>query len=146
MTKQISKYRGFSLIEIMVVVAIMGLLAAIVGTNVIGAYYNAKVRKVHADFSNIESALKMYRLENGFYPSSDQGLLALVNKPSGHPQPRSFPKDGYLTRLPKDPWRNEYIYIMPGDNHPYELLSFGADAQEGGEDEDTDLSVWDNEE
>ena len=133
---------GFSLIEIMVVLAIMGILVSIIGVNVMGMHYKAQVSKVRADFSKMEGALKMYKLENGMYPSTEQGIEALVYKTEIHPIPRDFPKEGYLDRMPKDPWKNNYVYLSPGANHHYEIQSFGADGIEGGEDESVDLDVW----
>ena len=138
-----SKQNGFSLIEIVVVLAIMGLLAAIVGTNVIGVHYKGQVSKVRVDFNTIKSALKMYKLENGLYPSTAQGIAALVTKTEIDPVPRAFPKEGYLESMPKDPWNNEYKYFSPGENRPYDIVSYGADGVEGGEDEAVDLGVWD---
>ncbi len=135
--------KGFSLIEIMVVLAIMGLLAAIVAPNVMEALGKGKDRKVQADFKNIETALKMYKMDNGFYPTTEQGLDALVGKPSGSPEPRSYPSEGYMPRLPKDPWQFDYIYLSPGDGRPYDIYTLGADGLEGGDDESADLSIWD---
>ena len=134
---------GFSLIEIMVVLAIMGLLASIVGSNVMDALRKGRINRVKADFRSIENALLTYRMDNGFYPTSEQGIEALVVKAESHPEPKSFPKDGYLPRLPRDAWKNEYIYLSPGNGHPYEIISLGSDGVEGGEEEDADLSVWD---
>jgi len=138
-----NKNRGFSLIEIMVVLAIMGLMAAIVAPRVMNALSTGQGQKVRADFKNIETALKMYKMENGFYPTSEQGLEALVTKPEGTPEPRSYPSNGYIDRLPKDPWQYSYVYLSPGEGKPYDIYSLGADGLEGGEEDNSDLGVWD---
>ncbi len=135
--------RGFSLIEIMVVLAIMGLLAAIVAPNVMNALSQGKDKKVRADFTSLETALKMYKMDNGFYPTSEQGLEALVSKPSSAPEPRTYPDEGYMPRLPKDPWQYDYVYLSPGEGRPYEIFTLGADGLEGGEEEAADVSIWD---
>lgn len=141
--KLINKNRGFSLIEIMVVLAIMGLMAAIVAPRVMDALSKGQGQKVRADFKNFETALKIYKMDNGFFPTSEQGLEALVSKPEGTPEPRSYPSNGYMDRLPKDPWQYDYIYISPGEGRAYDIYSLGADGLEGGEDDAADLSVWD---
>lgn len=138
------KTRGFSLIEIMVVLAIMGLLAAIVAPNVMNALSEGKDKKVRADFTSLETALKMYKMDNGFYPTSEQGLEALVTAPTASPEPRSYPSEGYMPRLPKDPWQYDYIYLSPGDGRPYEIYTLGADGLEGGEEEAADISIWED--
>jgi len=143
MHTNIKTKKGFSLIEIMVVLAIMGLLAAIVAPNVIGALQKGKGQKVRADFTTLETALKMYKMDNGFYPTTDQGLEALVTAPSGSPEPRSYPSEGYMPRLPQDPWKGEYVYQSPGDGRPYDVYTLGSDGLEGGEEEAADVSIWD---
>ncbi len=141
-----ARQRGFTLIEIMVVVVIIGLLTAVVTTQVVGRIDEARVTKARQDLKAIEFALQMYRLDNSRYPSTEQGLAALVTRPTAEPQPINYKADGYLQRLSKDPWKNDYIYVSPGENGPYDLLSLGADGREGGEDQDADISVWDIEE
>ena len=140
----IKNLRGFSLIEIMVVLAIMGLLAAIVAPNVMNALTGGQVQKARADFANIETALKMYKLDNFTFPSTEQGLEALVSPPSSPPEPKNWRKDGYLPKMPKDPWGNDYLYVSPGEGHPYDIYSLGSDGLNGGVDEAADLSVWDD--
>ncbi len=123
--------RGFTLIEIMVVVVIIGLLATLIVPNVIGQGDAARVTAAQIDIRAIGNALDLYRLNNSHYPSTEQGLEALVNKPAGFPEPRSWGPEPYLKKLPTDPWGTEFVYINNGFN--YELYSFGADGQEGGE-------------
>lgn len=142
--KQIKRSGGFTLIEIMVVMVILGLLVAIVAPNILGRSDQARVTVAQTQMSNIANALDLYRLDNGNYPSSQQGLQALVTKPSGSPEPRNWNPDGYLKNVPVDPWDNEYQYISPGVNGPYDLFSYGSDGREGGDGDAADLSVWDN--
>ena len=127
--RQLSK--GFTLIEIMVVVVIIGLLATLIVPNVIGQGDAARVTAAQIDIRAIGNALDLYRLNNSHYPSTEQGLEALVNKPAGFPEPRSWGPEPYLKKLPTDPWGTEFIYIK--DGFRYDLYSFGADGQEGGE-------------
>ncbi len=133
MTKEMVKRlpRGFTLIEIMVVVVIIGLLATLIVPNVIGQGDAARVTAAQIDIRAIGNALDLYRLNNSHYPSTEQGLEALVNRPAGFPEPRNWGPEPYLKKLPTDPWGTEFVYINNGFN--YELYSFGADGQEGGE-------------
>lgn len=141
--KQVNS-RGFSLIEIMVVLVIMGLLASIVAPNVMEALSGSKAQKVQADFANIETALKMYKLDNFVYPSSEQGLEALVSRPTSSPEPKNWRKGGYLPEMPVDPWGNDYLYLSPSDSgKPYEIYTLGADGVRGGEEEGVDINNWD---
>ncbi|MBU2955977.1 type II secretion system major pseudopilin GspG [Marinobacter sp. F3R08] len=137
--------RGFTLIEIMVVMVILGLLVAIVAPNIMGRSDQAKVTVAETQLSNIANALDLYRLDNSHYPSTQQGLEALVSKPSGNPEPKNWNKDGYLKSVPQDPWGSEYQYISPGTEGAYDLYSYGSDGQEGGDDDAADISVWDTE-
>ena len=123
--------KGFTLIEIMVVVVIIGLLATLIVPNVIGQGDAARVTAAQIDIRAIGNALDLYRLNNSHYPSTEQGLEALVNRPAGFPEPRSWGPEPYLKKLPTDPWGTEFVYINDGLN--YELYSFGADGQEGGD-------------
>ena len=132
--------RGFTLIEIMVVVVIIGLLAAIVAPNLIGNIDRAAVNRARADIRSIETALNLYRLDNFGYPSTDQGLEALVN----HPGETAAPNwKAYLRNLPSDPWSQPYQYVHPGQQGEFDLFSFGADGEQGGEDIDADIGNWD---
>ena len=133
---------GFTLIEIMVVVVILGILAALVVPQVMSRPDQAKVTVAQTDITAIGAALDMYKLDNGAYPSTQQGLEALVKKPAGNPQPKSWNQDGYLKKLPVDPWGNPYQYLSPGTKGKLDLYSLGADSKEGGEDNDGDIGNW----
>jgi len=134
---------GFTLIEIMVVVVILGILAALVVPQVMSRPDQAKVTVAKGDIKAIAAALDMYKLDNFAYPSTQQGLDALVKKPSGNPQPKNWNRDGYLKRLPKDPWGNDYQYLSPGTQGQFDLYSFGADGKLGGSDLNADIGNWD---
>ncbi len=136
---------GFSLIEIMVVVIIIGLLASIVAPQVLNRADEARIQKVKSDFKSIQTGLKMYRIDNYAYPTSEQGLQALVERPTMAPQPRNWDESGYLEQLPRDPWGNPYLYLSPGESHDYNIYTLGADGVSGGEDQNADISVWDEE-
>ncbi|WP_313087727.1 type II secretion system major pseudopilin GspG [Pseudomonas sp.] len=143
MTLNDRKQRGFTLIEIMVVVVILGILAALVVPQVMNRPDQAKVTVAKGDIKAIGAALDMYKLDNYAYPSTQQGLEALVEKPSGSPQPKNWNRDGYLKRVPKDPWGNEYQYLSPGTEGPYDLYSYGADGKQGGSELNADIGNWD---
>lgn len=136
--------RGFTLIEIMVVVIIIGILAAIVAPNVIGNVDKANVTKAKTEIRALESALKLYRLDNFQYPSSEQGLEALVVRPND-PNLRNWNPRGYMERdsLPVDPWGNPYQYLNPGNNGEIDVYSFGADGRPGGDEHNADIGNWD---
>lgn len=136
--------KGFTLIEIMVVVVIIGLLAAIVTPQINDMLLRAKREKIIADFANIETALKIYNLDNSMFPTSEQGLDALVSEPVVQPQPHAWKRGGYLSTLPLDPWENPYRYESPVEGHFYDIYTLGADDVSGGVDQAADLSVWDN--
>lgn len=131
---------GFTLIEIMVVVVILGILAALIAPNVISRIDEAQVVKVQQDLRAIESALKLYRLDNFRYPDTEQGLDALVTPPQD-PNAR-WPAGGYLERLPRDPWDREYVYLHPGNQGEFDVYTLGRDGQQGGEGLDTDIGNW----
>jgi len=133
--------RGFTLIEIMVVVVILGILAAILAPNVIGRIDDAQISRVQQDLRAVENALKLYRLDNFTYPTSEQGLEALANKPSD-PNIKNWKSGGYLDRLPKDPWGNPYLYLNPGNNGEIDIYTFGRDGRPGGKGIDTDIGNW----
>ncbi|MFI5394509.1 MAG: type II secretion system major pseudopilin GspG [Candidatus Binatia bacterium] len=125
---------GFTLIEIMVVVFILGLLVTLVAPKIIGRTDEARRTKALADIKGIEEALHLFKLDNGFYPTTDQGLQALVTRPSNA---RNYNADGYLDKLPVDPWGNPYVYFSDGQN--FMIKSYGADGQEGGEGKNADI-------
>lgn len=131
---------GFTLLEVMVVVAIIAIMAATVGTQLFGNVGKAQASKVKSDIQSISSQLKIYRLNNFNYPTTDQGLEALVNKPSSDPEPQNWQK--LLDKMPKDPWGREYLYVSPGEKGDYDLYSLGRDGRVGGEGEDADIGNW----
>ncbi|MGB5352197.1 MAG: type II secretion system major pseudopilin GspG [Woeseia sp.] len=137
-----SRQQGFTLIEIMVVVIILGILAAIVAPNVIGRVGDAQIAAAKQDLRGIENALKFYRLDNFSYPSTEQGLQALVSRPND-PNLRNWKQGGYLDRMPKDPWGNPYQYLNPGNNGEVDIYTLGRDGRPGGEGEDADIGNWD---
>jgi len=132
--------RGFTLIEVMVVVVIIGLLAAIVAPNLIGNIDKAAVTRARGDIRSIETALNLYRLDNFRYPTTDQGLEALVTNPGEAAAPNW---KAYLNGVPSDPWSQPYQYINPGRQGEFDVFSYGADGQEGGEDINADIGNWD---
>jgi general secretion pathway protein G len=136
---------GFTLIEIMVVIIILGLLAAIVMPRIVGETDRARYEQAKVQMRILEDALKRYKLDNGRFPTTDQGLESLVVQPSTGVVPRNYPTGGYLDKpeIPTDPWGNNYVYVSPGQNGPdFDLKSFGADGLEGGEGYDADLESW----
>ena len=142
MTMKQRSQRGFTLIEIMVVMVILGLLVAVVAPNIMGRSDQAKVTIAKTQMRNVANALDMYRLDSSHYPSTQQGLEALVNRPSGSPEPSNWNPEGYLDSVPVDPWDNEYQYINLGSSD-YDLFSYGADGNQGGEGDAADISVED---
>jgi len=134
---------GFTLIEIMVVVVILGVLAAIIVPKLLGRPDEAKVTKAKIDIKSLEEVLGLFKLDNGFYPSTEQGLKALVDKPETGRIPGKFPDGGYLKRVPADPWGTPYVYLSPGvHSRDFDLISYGADGQPGGENFDADIKSW----
>ncbi|WP_413477850.1 type II secretion system major pseudopilin GspG [Vibrio hibernica] len=137
------KQRGFTLLEVMVVVVILGILASFVVPNLLGNKEKADQQKAVTDIVALENALDMYKLDNSVYPTTDQGLEALVSKPTGSPEPRNYRNDGYIRRLPKDPWGGDYQYLSPGDKGNIDVFSLGSDGQEGGDDgSKKDIGNW----
>ncbi|MDE1312886.1 type II secretion system major pseudopilin GspG [Vibrio aestuarianus] len=141
MRKKANKQSGFTLLEVMVVVVILGILASFVVPNLLGNKEKADQQKGITDIVALENALDMYKLDNSVYPTTDQGLEALVTKPSS-PEPRNYRDGGYIRRLPNDPWGNPYQYLSPGDNGTVDIFSLGADGQEGGEGVNADIGNW----
>lgn len=142
MKRMLREERGFTLIEIMVVLIIIGLLAGIVVPRLMGRTEEAKRTKAAVQIKNLQSALDLYKLDSGIYPSTDQGLQALVEKPAVGEIPRRWKEGGYIDKIPKDPWGNNYVYIGPGVHGDYDLYSYGADGEEGGEGKDADIQSW----
>lgn len=136
--------KGFTLIELLVVILILGLLAGIVGPRLFGHADEARQTKAKVQIENLSSALKMYRIDNGKYPSTEQGLEALVSQPQTGDIPKKWKKGGYLAKkqVPKDPWNNDYMYLSPGVHDDFDITSYGADGTAGGEDIDKDINSW----
>jgi general secretion pathway protein G len=134
---------GFTLIEIMVVVVILGILAAVVVPNIMGAPGKARATKAQQDIRAIESALNYYKLDNFYYPSTQQGLEALVAPPQGEPPAKNWKPGGYLPKPPVDPWGNAYQYLQPGTKGEFDLFSLGGDNKPGGDGEAADIGNWD---
>ena len=137
--------KGFTLIEIMVVIVILALLAALVGPKLMGRTDDAKITDARVQIKNIETSLKLYKLDNGTYPSTEQGLSALITKPTVGVIPNGYKDGGYLEskKVPKDPWGNDYLYISPGEHGDYDLFSYGFDGAKGGEGKNADITSWD---
>lgn len=136
---------GFSLIELMVVLVILGLLATMLVPRIMDRPDEARVTKAKADIRALQTALRFYKLDNGKYPTTEQGLIALVEKPDTPPEPRNYRQGGYLEAesIPTDPWGMDFIYRSPGDEErDYEIISYGADGEEGGDGFDADITSW----
>jgi len=140
-TRFTKRQTGFTLIEVMVVVIILGILAAIVVPRVMDRPDTARITKARQDIRAMEAALNLYKLDNFVYPTTDQGLEALVTKPAGSPEPRNWKK--YMDRLARDPWGNNYQFLSPGVKADIDVFSLGADGQAGGEDVNADVGNWD---
>lgn len=140
-----SAARGFTLIEVMVVVVILGILAAVAVPRIMDNPDKARAAKAKQDVRAIEAALDMYRLDNYHYPSTQQGLEALVSKPSGDPPARNWKDGGYLRSVPKDPWGNDYLYLSPGTKNEIDIYSLGADGRPGGDGPNADIGNWQTE-
>lgn len=126
----------------MVVVIIIGLLAAVVLPRVVGRTDDARIAKAKQDIRVLEAALELYKLDNFYYPTTAQGLEALVNKPAGEPQPKNYRAGGYVKNLPTDPWGNPYQYLSPGAKADVDIFTYGADGKAGGADGEADLGNW----
>lgn len=142
MSRRYKKSSGFTLIEIMVVVVILGVLASFVVPKVMDRPDEARIVKAKQDLRVLESALNLYRLDNFNYPTTEQGLEALVQKPSGTPEAKNWKTEGYLDAVPTDPWGNTYLYLQPGEHGKIDVYSLGADGQPGGNDIAADIGNW----
>ena len=136
--------RGFSLIELMVVIVILGILAMYIAPKLMGRTDDARITQARVQIEGLETALKLYKLDNAMYPSTEQGLQALVEEPQAGDIPKKWRKGGYLEKgkVPKDPWGNEYIYLSPGVHGDYDIICYGADGVPGGEDASQDINSW----
>ena len=141
----ISKKRGFTLVEIMVVVVIIGMLAALIGPRLMGQTDTAKITSARTQIKNFEQALELFYLNNGFFPTTEQGLTALISKPTMAPEPKNYQAGGYLRAksVPKDPWGNDYIYLSPGDNSEYDIISLGPVGGSSGQGGTERITNWD---
>ena len=137
-----ARQSGFSLVEILVVLVIMGLLISVVAPTVLNRADDARIQKVYADYKAIETALKIYRLDNYVYPNTEQSLDALVEASTLDPEPRNFKTGGYLSDIPRDPWGRPYLYLSPGENGEIDIYSLGADGVSGGEGQNADIGNW----
>jgi general secretion pathway protein G len=140
----IATNKGFTLLEIIVVVFILSILAAIVAPRIIGRTDDARIAEAKVQIKNFETALKLFKLDNGFYPSTEQGLEALIEQPTTGKVPLKYKEGGYLEQktIPLDPWDNPYLYIAPGVYGDFDLICYGADGREGGEGKDADIQNW----
>lgn len=142
---KLNNKRGFTLIEIMVVIVILALLAALVGPKLMGRTDDAKIGTTKTQIKQLETAIKLYKLDSGVYPGTEQGLNALVTKPTVGVIPKNYKEGGYLEskQVPKDGWGNDFIYVSPGEHGDYDLSSNGADGVKGGEGKNSDIASWD---
>ena len=136
--------KGFTFLELMVVVVILGILATYVAPRFMGRTDDAKAVKAKVDIASIETSLKLYRLDNGHYPTTEQGLMALIEKPSTEPIPSNWSEKGYLEKkkVPRDPWKRDFLYLSPGVHDEYDIISHGADGAPGGEGKNKDINSW----
>ncbi len=136
---------GFTLLELVIVIAILSLLAAIIAPKMMGRADDAKIADAKIQIRNLETALKLYKLDNGDYPDTQQGLEALISKPATGNVPNKYREGGYLEqkKIPLDPWGNPYIYISPGIHGDFDILSYGSDGKDGGTGKDADITNWD---
>jgi general secretion pathway protein G len=147
MLKERLHNHGFTLIEIMVVIIILGILVAYIAPKFIGRAEEARRTAARVQMESIETTLKLYKLDNGYYPTTEQGLQALVEPPTVGQLPRAWREGGYLEKgkVPKDPWKNDYVYLSPGLHGDYDLISYGNDGEPGGESENADVNNWEQE-
>ena len=143
-SQRMRRARGFTLIEIMVVVVIMGVLAALVVPKLLARTGESKVAAAKVDIATIMQSLKLYKLDNTRYPTTEQGLQALLTRPTGGPPANGWKEGGYIEKMPKDPWGSPYQFLSPGVKGEVDVFSLGADGQPGGTGDDADIGSWDN--
>ena len=145
---KIKTTHGFTLIELMVVIVILGILVSFIAPRLMGRPDEAKQVKARIQMESLETAIKLYKLDNGIYPATEQGLQALVEQPQTGTLPKKWRKGGYLEKgkVPKDPWGNEFVYLSPGAHGDYDIISYGADGVPGGEEFNKDINSWEIEE
>ena len=138
------KVKGFTLTEILIALAIVAIMGTFVTLSLIGNVDKANIQKLKGDIGTLKTALQTYKIDNGYYPTTEQGLQALVQRPTSEPIPQNYPSSGYLgsTSVPKDPWKRDYIYIYPGRHGDFDLYTLGGDGREGGEGENKDIGTW----
>ncbi len=141
-TSSINNQRGFTLIEILVVVVILGILAGIVVPRLLGEPEKARRTKAEVQIKGLEEALSIFKLDNGYFPSTEQGLNALVEKPQTGKIPTHYRANGYIKKIPQDPWGNPYIYLSPGIHDDFDIMSYGPDGATGGDGDDADINSW----
>ncbi|PKG85481.1 type II secretion system protein GspG [Colwellia sp. 75C3] len=139
MNMNMKKSQGFSLLELMVVIVIIGIIASMIVPNIMGSQERANTQKAVSDITALEGSLSLYKMDNYDYPTTEQGLEALVEQTDLEPEPRRFPEDGYIKRLPKDPWGSEYVLLNPGEQGKMDVFSVGPDREAGTED---DIGNW----
>ncbi|MEC5396394.1 type II secretion system major pseudopilin GspG [Uliginosibacterium sp. H1] len=139
-----SRMTGLTLVEIMVVIVILGILAALIVPNVVDKPDQARIAAARQDIASLGEALRLYKVDNRQYPTTQQGLNALITKPTTPPLPPTYPNTGYLMKLPNDPWGNPYMYLSPGKFGEYDVWSYGSDGEPGGEGNDSDIGSWMN--
>ncbi|MGD0278797.1 MAG: type II secretion system major pseudopilin GspG [Smithella sp.] len=147
LSRKKNRQAGFTLIELMVVIVILGILAGLIIPRIMGRPDEARVAKAKIQMEALESALKLYKLDNGSYPTTEQGLIALVEAPTVGNIPKNWRQGGYLEKgkVPKDPWGNDFVYLSPGNHGDFDLTCFGADGELGGEGVNADINNWESE-
>ncbi len=134
--------KGFTLLELLIVIVILGLLVSLVSINFLPTLSNAYVEVAKQDIARLQQALVMFKISEGSYPTQEQGLSSLKENPGNLKRPGKYPSGGYINKLPKDPWGNNYVYIYPGQYGEFDIISLGADGQPGGEGENADIGNW----